>query len=55
MKISVVGLGKIGLPAAVQYASKGYEVIGADVNPAVVDLVNGAQIPAGIEGINLFV
>src|SRR5687767_1002288 len=51
MKISVVGLGKIGLPAAVQYASKGYEVLGADVNPTVVELVNKGQIPAGIEGI----
>lgn len=51
MKISVVGMGKIGLPAAVQYATKGYEVVGADVNPTVVDLVNSGKIPAGIEGI----
>jgi UDP-N-acetyl-D-glucosamine dehydrogenase len=51
MKISVIGFGKIGLPAAVQYASKGHDVVGADVNPAVVDLVNKGQIPAGIEGI----
>src|SRR3954454_25230370 len=51
MKISVVGLGKIGLPVAVQYASKGFEVLGADVNPSVVALVNEGKIPAGIEGI----
>jgi len=44
MKICVVALGKIGLPLAVQFAGKGHQVTGADVNPAVVDLVN-----AGIE------
>ena len=32
MRICVVALGKIGLPLAVQFASKGHEVIGADVN-----------------------
>lgn len=36
MKITVVGLGKIGLPLAVQFASTGHEVIGADVNAATV-------------------
>ncbi len=45
MKITVVALGKIGLPLAVQFATKGHEVIGADVNPATVDLVNAGQEP----------
>jgi nucleotide sugar dehydrogenase len=45
VKITVVGLGKIGLPLAVQYASKGHSVLGADVNPAVVDLVNAGTEP----------
>ena len=45
MNITVVGLGKIGLPLAAQYASKGHHVIGADLNPAVVDLVNAGQEP----------
>lgn len=40
MKIAVVALGKIGLPLAVQYASQGHHVIGADIDPKVVDLVN---------------
>lgn len=44
MRISVIALGKIGLPLAVQYASKGHQVIGADVSARVVDSVN-----AGIE------
>jgi nucleotide sugar dehydrogenase len=51
MKISVVGLGKIGLPIAVQYASKGHDVLGCDVNPAIVQTVNAGRIPVGIEGV----
>ena len=39
MRIAVVALGKIGLPLAVQYADKGHEVIGVDVNPAVVEAI----------------
>lgn len=45
MKICVVALGKIGLPLAVQYASMGHQVIGADVNAATVDLVNAGTEP----------
>ncbi|PZF80562.1 nucleotide sugar dehydrogenase [Jiangella anatolica] len=45
MKITVVALGKIGLPLAVQFASKGHEVVGVDINAAVVDLVNRGQEP----------
>ena len=40
MKISLVALGKIGLPLAVQFAMKGHEVIGCDVNSKTVELVN---------------
>ncbi|WP_130492685.1 nucleotide sugar dehydrogenase [Motilibacter rhizosphaerae] len=45
MRITVVALGKIGLPLAVQFASKGHEVIGADVSERVVELVNAGQEP----------
>jgi len=45
VKICVVALGKIGLPLAVQYASMGHQVIGADVNAATVDLVNAGTEP----------
>ena len=45
MRIAVVALGKIGLPLAVQYADKGHEVIGVDVNPAVVEAVNAGSEP----------
>lgn len=45
MHIAVVALGKIGLPLAVQFADRGHEVVGVDVNQAVVDLVNAAREP----------
>lgn len=45
MKIAVIALGKIGLPLAVQFADKGHEVVGVDVNPATVDAVNAATEP----------
>lgn len=45
MRITVIGLGKIGLPLAVQFAKSGHQVIGADANKKVVDLVNSATEP----------
>jgi nucleotide sugar dehydrogenase len=45
MDICVVGLGKIGLPLAVQFASKGHRVIGADVREATVTMVNAGREP----------
>lgn len=45
MRIAVVGLGKIGLPLAVQYAGLGHGVVGADINPEVVALVNSGREP----------
>ncbi|GAA1119032.1 nucleotide sugar dehydrogenase [Citricoccus alkalitolerans] len=45
LKIAVVALGKIGLPLAVQFASKGHQVVGVDVNEKVVELVNAGQEP----------
>jgi nucleotide sugar dehydrogenase len=43
LSIAVVGLGKIGLPLAAQYASKGHTVIGCDINPMVVSAINAGQ------------
>jgi len=45
MKIALVALGKIGLPLAVQFAMKGHQVIGCDVNQKTVDLVNSGTEP----------
>ena len=41
--VMVVGLGKIGLPLAVQYALQGWHVIGCDNNAEVVNTVNAGQ------------
>ena len=41
--IAVVGLGKIGLPLAAQFARSGQRVIGCDINPEVVALVNAGR------------
>jgi len=45
VKIAVVGLGKIGLPLAVQYATKRHQVVGVDVDPNVVSAVNAGKEP----------
>jgi nucleotide sugar dehydrogenase len=45
MSITVVGLGKIGLPLAVQFASKDTMVFGADINEQTVNLVNQGLEP----------
>ncbi|MFB9367851.1 nucleotide sugar dehydrogenase [Kitasatospora albolonga] len=43
--VCVVGLGKIGLPLAVQCAGSGWRVLGADVAPLVVRQVNDGETP----------
>lgn len=45
MKVAVVALGKIGLPLAVQIASKGHQVVGADISARTVDLVSTGKVP----------
>src|SRR2546421_1785186 len=41
--VAVVGMGKIGLPLAIQFAQHGRRVIGCDVNPQVVTMLNNGQ------------
>ena len=45
VKVAVVGLGKIGLPLAVQFAGRGHHVIGVDIDRAVVRDVQRAVPP----------
>lgn len=45
MRIAVVALGKIGLPLAVQFADRGHEVVGVDVNAGLVATVNEGREP----------
>lgn len=44
MKACFMGLGYIGLPTAIVTALNGVEVIGVDVNPAVVDKTNAGEL-----------
>jgi nucleotide sugar dehydrogenase len=45
VRIAVVGLGHIGLPLAVQYASRGHDVLGVDIDPRVVETLNRGETP----------
>ena len=43
-RISMIGLGYIGLPTAALFAARGNRVIGVDVSPHVVDTINAGKI-----------
>jgi UDPglucose 6-dehydrogenase len=44
-RVSVVGLGKLGAPLAAVLASRGFTVIGLDVNKTLVDAMNAGKMP----------
>ena len=44
-RISVIGLGKLGASMAAAFASRGFDVIGVDINQTSVDLVNQGHAP----------
>ena len=53
-KICVIGLGYIGLPTAAVFARSGVEVIGVDVNPNAVDMINTGKahiVEADLDGL----
>ncbi len=43
-KLCVVGLGYVGLPTAAVFASRGLDVIGIDVKPDTVELINKGRV-----------
>ena len=43
-RICMVGLGYIGLPTAAVIASRGVEVVGLDVEPKIVDMLNAGKV-----------
>ena len=45
MRISVVGLGKLGAPLLAVLASRGFEVCGIDLNQRSVDAINSQKAP----------
>src|SRR5262249_45222460 len=44
-RVNVVGLGKLGAPLAAVLASRGFSVIGLDVNKVLVDALNAGKMP----------
>ena len=44
MKITVIGLGYIGLPTAAIFAKAGMKVLGYDINPRVINSLNEGKI-----------
>ena len=51
MKISVIGLGKLGAPLAAVFASKGFSVIASDINRSLVEAVNAGRAPVDEPGL----
>lgn len=45
MKLSVIGLGKLGACSAACFAAKGFDVIGIDINKDFVNAINNAKAP----------
>jgi len=46
--ISIIGIGRLGLPLAVVFASRDFRVIGVDVDEAAIEAVNARQVPPRI-------
>ncbi|MCY4527506.1 MAG: UDP-N-acetyl-D-mannosamine dehydrogenase [Chloroflexi bacterium] len=44
-RVCVIGLGYVGLPTAAVLASRGMEVVGVDIDPARVEVVNSGRSP----------
>jgi UDP-N-acetyl-D-mannosaminuronate dehydrogenase len=49
--ISVIGLGKLGASMAAAFASRGFKVIGVDVDHRAVDALNEGRAPVQETGL----
>jgi GDP-mannose 6-dehydrogenase len=52
VKISVFGLGYVGAVSAACFANDGHDVVGVDINPAKVEVINSGRSPIVEEGID---
>ena len=43
-RISVLGLGYVGLPVSAAFASRGFDVVGVEVQPSIVEVINSGRI-----------
>ena len=55
MRISVFGLGYVGVVCAACLADEGHSLLGVEINPVKVDLVNAGQSPVIEEGVDRLV
>ena len=51
MRISIIGLGKLGAPMAAVMAHKGHTVVGVDLSAAFVDAINQGRAPVEEPGL----
>ncbi|HEV3333102.1 MAG TPA: nucleotide sugar dehydrogenase [Bryobacteraceae bacterium] len=51
MKLSIIGLGKLGAPMAAVMAHKGHTVVGVDVNPGYVTAIQEGRAPVNEPGL----
>ena len=55
MKLCVIGLGKLGSPLAAVLASKGHEVTGIDLDPAMVAAIRDGRAPVAEPGLQALI
>jgi UDP-N-acetyl-D-mannosaminuronic acid dehydrogenase len=48
--ISVIGLGRVGLPLALSFADRGVQVLGVDHNASVLDSIRSGRMPFAEQG-----
>ena len=51
MRVSIIGLGKLGAPMAAVMAHKGHTVVGVDINPAYVTALQEGRAPVNEPGL----
>ena len=52
VKLSIFGLGYVGAVSAACFANEGHEVVGVDVNPSKVEIINSGHSPVIEAGID---
>lgn len=53
--VCVIGLGYIGLPTAATLANAGYQVVGVDVSPEIIETINNGDIHISELGLDILV